>query len=267
MNPSDADPAYLIMDTESVPDGKLLSLVKYPREGLSPEEAIQRAQQEARDQSRTGSDFLGATFMYPVAVCIIRVDAAFHIQRITCLDAPQYRPREICRSFWEGISMGYARNARLVTFNGRGFDLPLLELAAFRWGLSGRDYFRNGRNRYNGHIDLLDWLNNYGGCRHSGGLNLLSKLLGKPGKMETSGDQVYSMYREGKIQEINDYCMFDTLDTYFVLLRSRVMTGELTLEQEHELVAQTREILVAKLPEQPALSLYLDNWGDWNPWP
>ena len=66
--------------------------------------------------------------------------------------------------------------------------------------------------------------------RMNGGLDLLSKLLGKPGKLEIRGDQVYAMFLEGKIQEINDYCAFDTLDTYFVLLRTRVLTGELTLE-------------------------------------
>jgi len=110
-----------------------------------------------------------------------------------------------------------------VTFNGRGFDLPLLELAAFRWGYSVRDHFYNSRNRFNGnHLDLFDWLSNYGACRLAGGLNLLAKLLGKPGKMEVAGDQVWNLHREGKLQEINDYCLCDTLDTYFVFLRTRV---------------------------------------------
>ena len=77
----------------------------------------------------------------------------------------------------------------------------------------------------------LDWLTNYGGCRLSGGLNLLSKILGKPGKMEVAGDQVYGMYQAGKLKEINEYCAFDTLDTYFVFLRTRVLTGDLTLDQ------------------------------------
>ena len=27
------------------------------------------------------------------------------------------------------------------------------------------------------------------------------------------------------LREINDYCMFDTLDTYFVFLRTRIATG------------------------------------------
>src|SRR5207247_7641463 len=112
-----------------------------------------------------------------------------------------------------------------------------------------------------------DWMTNYGAIRLSGGLDLLSKILGKPGKMGVSGDQVYSYYQQGKLQAINDYCMCDTLDTYFVFLRSRVLTGELTLEEEHEIVARAKSWLTGKVAELPALQSYLDNWGDWQPWP
>jgi hypothetical protein len=87
-------------------------------------------------------------------------------------------------------------------------------------------------------------------------------MLGKPGKMEMAGDQVYGMHREGKLQEINDYCMFDTLDTYFVFLRSRIMTGDLTPEQELEIVGHAREFLQSKMNDLPALTQYLQNWED-----
>lgn len=260
------EPAFLVLDTESVPDGKLLQLVKYAGEELSPSEAVDRAQADARERSREGSDFLPVTFQYPVSVCVARVGSDFKLQAVTCLDAPQFRPVEIVRTFWRGVSR-FTR-AKLVTFNGRGFDLPLLEMAAFRYGCGAQHYFYNSRNRYNGnHLDLLDWLSSYGGCRLAGGLNLLSKLLGKPGKMEVAGDQVYPMYLEGKFQAINDYCMFDTLDTYFVFLRTRVLTGELSLEQEYEVVQSAKAWISAKVREAPALQQYLDNWGDWQPWP
>jgi hypothetical protein len=61
--------------------------------------------------------------------------------------------------------------------------------------------------------------------------------------------------------------MFDTLDTYFVFLRTRVMTGELTLEQEHILVMRAKAWITQKVTQLPALQHYLDNWGDWDPWP
>lgn len=258
-------PAFLIFDTESVPDGKLLSLVKYPDDNLSPEEAVARAQEEARERSRENSDFLPVTFQYPVAVCVVRVAPDFRLQAVTCLDAPHYRTREIVGAFWRGVAR-YTR-AKLVTFNGRGFDLPLMELGAFRYGCPAMDYFQRSRNRFNGHLDLCDWLSNYGGCRMAGGLNLLSKLLGKPGKMEVSGDGVYAMYQAGQMQAINDYCMFDTLDTYFIFLRTRVLTGDLTLEQEADLVAQAQRWLTDKAKTLPALRQYLDNWSAWEPWP
>jgi 3'-5' exonuclease len=256
---SSARTAFLIVDTESVPDGRLLASVKYPNEILSPEEAVERARGEARDTSWNGSDFLPVTFQVPVAVSVLRVGADFALQSISCLDAPTFRPRDIVNKFWLGLSF---YKAKLVTFNGRAFDMPLLELAAFRYGFSARDYYQNSRNRFNGPIDLCDWMTNFGACRMSGGLNLLAKLLGKPGKMEVSGEQVYQLHREGKFQEINDYCLCDTLDTYFVFLRTRILTGDISLEQEAELVANAKGHLESKIGEFPVLRKYLDNWTD-----
>jgi predicted PolB exonuclease-like 3'-5' exonuclease len=267
----DPVPAYLIIDTESVPDGKLLAKIKYAKENLSPEDAVARAQAQAREVSPTGSDFLPVSLQFPVAACVLRVGADYSLQALTCLDAPQYRPRKIVESFWAGVATyrtKYRDRIRLITFNGRGFDLPLLELAAFRYGANLREHFYNSRRRFESwHLDLLDWLTNYNAYRLVGGLNLLSKLLGNPGKMNIQGDQVYRLHLEGKTQEINDYCMFDTLDTYFVFLRTRVLTGELNLEEEHIAVLRAKEWLLAKSADQPALKQYLDNWGDWNPWP
>jgi predicted PolB exonuclease-like 3'-5' exonuclease len=263
-------PSFLIFDTESVPDGRLLNLVQYRDGGLTDVEAVQRAQQDARERSATGSDFLPVAFQYPVAICVIRVKHDFRLERITCLDAPQFRPAEIVGKFWEGLGRCLKQNPRLklVTFNGRTFDLPLLELAAFRYGYSATAYYQCSRNRYGGnHLDLMDWLTNYGASRLTGGLNLLSKMLGKPGKMAVSGDQVHALHAAGKKREINDYCMFDTLDTYFVFLRTRVMTGELPLEEEKLLVQESKQWLISKVGETPALRQYLGNWGDWEAWP
>jgi predicted PolB exonuclease-like 3'-5' exonuclease len=266
-----APPAYLVFDTESVPDGRLLSLVKHAHENVSPEEAVERAREEARRLSPKGSDFVPVAFQYPVATCVLRVGADYGLQALTCLDAPQFRPRKIVEQFWAGV-MHYrekhGKGVQLVTFNGRGFDLPLMELAAFRFGVAAKEHFALTRKRADGyHLDLMEWLSSAGAYRISGGLDLLSKLLGQPGKMEVCGDKVYPMFLEGKLQEINDYCMFDTLDTYFVLLRTRVMTGELTLEDEHRAVLNARAWLDAQLATLPALKTYLDHWGEWNPWP
>jgi 3'-5' exonuclease len=270
-NSGNGTPGYLIFDTESVPDGRLLALVKYAGDGIGPEEAIRRAQAEARERSFSGSDFLPVSFQVPVATCVLRAGGDFRLQGLTALDAPEFRPRKIVEAFWSGIASyraKYGERIKLVTFNGRGFDLPLLELAAFRYGCCGKDHFITSRRRFDGwHLDLMDWLTNYNAFKIAGGLNLLSKILGKPGKLTIDGSQVFDLYQAGKLQTINDYCMFDTLDTYFVLLRTRVLTGELTLEEEHIAVMKAKEWLEAKTGELPALGEYLANWGDWQPWP
>ncbi len=252
--------AFLVVDTESIPDGRLLRQVKYPGQNLSDDEAVVKAQDAARENSWSGSDFLPVTFQIPVSVCVARVGFDYSLQKITCLDSPRYRPSEMVSQFWTGVENEKVKNVKLVTFNGRSFDMPLLELAACRYGCAAPNYFQGSRHRYQGAIDLLDWFTNFGAYRMVGGLNLLAKLLGLPGKMEIAGDQVYAMYKEGRYQDINDYCMFDTLDTYFIFLRSRVMIGELGAEREAELVARARDYLAERAPELPALKVYLDNW-------
>jgi predicted PolB exonuclease-like 3'-5' exonuclease len=260
--------AYLVFDCESIPDGNLLSRVKFAGQNLSPEEAIVRAQAEAREKSANGSDFLPLTFQYPVAVCVAKVAKDFRLLSIRCLDSPQFRTREITKAFWDGVAH---YKATLVSFNGRGFDFPLMELAAFRYGLSiPVCYQKQPDYRYRfgaAHFDMMEFFTCYGAYRMTGGLNLLSKLLGKPGKQETDGSQVYDMYRQGRLADINAYCSFDVLDTYFVFLRTRVMTGEITLEQEHAIVLETKTWLEQQTVEQPHLRKYLENWGDWVAWP
>ncbi|MCE9532325.1 MAG: ribonuclease H-like domain-containing protein [Planctomycetes bacterium] len=254
--------AFLIVDTESIPDGRLLNLTKYPDLKLSDAEAIEKAREEAREASNTGSDFIPVPYQIPVAVCVARVASDYTLTKITCLDAPQYRSAEMVRQFWLGVEQF---DAKLVTFNGRGFDMPMLELAAFKHGFGGHQYFQRSRNRFSGSIDLLDWFTNFGAYRLYGGLNLLAKMIGLPGKMDVAGDQVYQMHQEGRFQEINDYCMCDTLDTYFVFLRTRVMTGDLTSEREATLVAKAHEFLTERAIEMPVLKQYLDNWAPKDP--
>src|SRR6516162_8658184 len=83
-------PRYLILDTESVPDGLLIGRVRYPKENLGEAEAIARAQTEARERSSSHSDFLPVTFQIPVAVCLLSVGADFRPRELHCLDAPDF---------------------------------------------------------------------------------------------------------------------------------------------------------------------------------
>jgi predicted PolB exonuclease-like 3'-5' exonuclease len=263
---------YLVFDVETVADGKLVSELKYPGEQLSPEEAIGRFRAELL--AKYDSDFIPYTFQIPVSVSIAKLREDLRLTDLVVLDEPQFRPHVITEHFWRGWK-AYQRPT-LVTFNGRSFDLPLMELAAFRYGVSVPDWFdlqaktyQQPRNRYNtdAHLDLHDLLTNFGAARFNGGLNLAANLLGKPGKMDVQGHMVQDLYNEGKLAEINSYCRCDVLDTYFVFLRAMVMLGALTLEREQQLIGETRQWLDEQRDQVDAFSAYLDNWGDWqNPW-
>lgn len=263
---------YLVFDTESVADGQLVADIRYPGEGLDPLAAVQRYRAELL--ARFESEFIPYTFHLPVSVAIGKVSAEFELLEIVTLDEPRFRPHIITEHFWRGWS-GYGKPT-LVSFNGRSFDIPLLELAAFRFGIAVPDWFSTRlksweqyRNRYNqnAHFDLQELLTNYGASRLNGGLNLIARLLGKPGKMEIDGNRVQDLYNEGKLADINDYCRCDVLDTYFAFLRCSVLQGQLALEREQELVEQTRGWLESQVDQRPAYGNYLAQWGGWaNPW-
>lgn len=265
-------PEYLIFDTEAVADGDLIAKIRYPKDQLDANAAIARYRQELVDERGDGKDFIPHTFMLPISVAIGKVDAQYRLLDLTVLDAPAFRPQVITKKFWQGWSH-YGRPT-LVTFNGRGYDIPLLELAAFRYGYSlpywfnyDDKSFEQARNRFNlqSHLDLYDLVSNFGAVRMVGGLNLLANLIGKPGKTAVDGSQVQDLYLAGKVQEINDYCRCDVLDTYFVFLRSRVLVGKLRLEEEQKLVDETHNWLEKQSETCPAYAHYLSHWGSWAP--
>ena len=215
---------YLVFDLESVADGNLVSKLRYPDEGLDAKQAIHRYRTELMETQ--GTDFIPYTFQVPVAAAIAKVDDNYRLIDLVVLDEPEFRSHIIAEHFWRGWDR-YGRPT-LVSFNGRTFDLPLMELAAFHYGLSVPGWFDQSarsweqpRNRYNtqAHLDLHDLLVNFGATRFTGGLNLAANLLGKPGKMTVQGDMVQDLCDQGRLAEINDYCRCDVLDTYFVFLR------------------------------------------------
>jgi predicted PolB exonuclease-like 3'-5' exonuclease len=262
---------YLIFDIETAADPKLVAKLRYPQEGLEPATALARYRAELLEKYE--SDFVPYTFQIPIAVTVGKVNAELHLEDVVALDEPRFRPHVMTENFWRGWER-YQRPT-LVSFNGRGFDLPVLELAAFRYGISvpgwfqGAKAFDQPRYRYNvaAHLDLCELLTNFGTTRFNGGLNLAANLLGKPGKMEVQGHMVQDLYDAGRLAEINDYCRCDVLDTYFVFLRTRVLVGQLSLDTEQRLVAQTKRWLEERAAEVRAFRLYLEHWGDWeNPW-
>ena len=269
---SDQHVAYLVFDIESVADGETVGKIRYPNDSLDSQEAVERYRSELME--RYDRDFIPYTYQLPISIAVAKVDATFRLIDLVCLDEPEYRPHILTENFWRGWR-GY-RRPTLVTFNGRTFDIPMLELAAYRYGISIPDWFNvsaptyeQSRNRYNwhAHLDLHDVLTNHGASRFTGGLNLAANLLGKPGKIDVQGHMVQDLYHDGRLQEINDYCRCDVLDTYFVFLRTMVMFGRLTLELEQSLVGEAKAWLEERAEEMPIYQDYLDHWGSWtNPW-
>jgi predicted PolB exonuclease-like 3'-5' exonuclease len=262
---------YLVFDIESVADAPLVARLRYPGEAIEPADAVRRYRDELI--AKFDSDFIPYTFQVPASIVVAKVGPDFRLLDLVALDEPQFRPHIMTEKFWRGWDA--YRRPTLVSFNGRTFDVPLLELAAFRYGISLAGWFSGGktyeqpRNRYNNeaHLDLHDVLTNYGASRFTGGLNLAANLLGKPGKMDVQGHMVQDLFNAGRLAEISDYCRCDVLDTYFVFLRTMVLLGQLPLDEEQKLIAATRQWLEERVGERDVFGAYLERWGDWtNPW-
>ncbi|MDP7035339.1 MAG: 3'-5' exonuclease [Planctomycetota bacterium] len=266
---------YIIYDTESVVDGSLLSRTEFAGQDLSPEEALSKEQENRLEASGGRSDFISVGYHVPVSICLAAADKDFRLRKLKALGAPDHDPIQMVREFWEVVET--TRTITLVDYNGRSWDLPLLTLSAFRFGVPCPVYMggsgpRSFRYRFGErHLDLHDWLSGYGAARWRGGLDLLAKMIGRPGKLDVHGDQVGTLYLEGKLQAISDYCLGDVLNTYFVFLRTRVLTGELTIEREQEIVADARSWLNEQSARDPILAngirTFLDSFGTWNPTP
>ncbi len=120
----------------------------------------------------------------------------------------------------------------LVTYNGRGFDLPVIALRCLRHGVPLRFYYqdRDVRYRYSelGHLDLFDSLSDHGASR-IGSLDALAHVIGLPGKVGVDGSQVEGLYKAGQLELIKKYCLTDVAQTAFLLLRYRLLQGQLDL--------------------------------------
>lgn len=121
----------------------------------------------------------------------------------------------------------------LVTFNGRGFDLPVIAARCMKHGQPLSYYYRDRDVRYrfspDGHLDLMDFLSDFGASKRCR-LDVWAKLSGMPGKVGVDGKDVGPLVHAGRIQEVKDYCLCDVVQTTGVFLRTQLVRGELTQE-------------------------------------
>ena len=218
-----------------------------------------------RQQQRTGSDFLPLHQHRVVAISVaLRSGDTF---RVWTLGDAQSGEDEMVGRFFDGLER-YAPN--LVSWNGSGFDLPVLNYRALKHGIQAPRYWEVGDSdrefRYNNylgrfhwrHIDLMDVLAGYQ-VRARAGLDQVAMMLGFPGKLGMSGDKVWETWLEGGIDEIRDYCETDVLNTYLVYLRFEHMRGNLDdagLEREFDIVRRTLGD-----SDAPHLAEFLAAWG------
>ena len=174
---------------------------------------------------------------------------------------------ELVRRFFDGVER-YSPD--LVSWNGSGFDLPVLHYRALVNGVQAPRYWETGEIdrefRYNNylsrfhwrHIDLMDVLAGFQ-PRGRASLDQMATLLGFPGKLGMSGDKVWECWLDGGIDQIRDYCETDVLNTYLIYLRFEFMRGNLgpaELEREFELV---RESITGT--DKPHLDAFLAAWA------
>ena len=148
------------------------------------------------------------------------------------------------------------RNPHIVTYNGRGFDLPVLVNRCLKHGVPFRAYYADRDYRYRfselGHIDLADVLTDHGAARRAT-LDTMAQLVGMPGKMEVDGSMVETMHEQGRIDDIRTYCLHDVVQTAFLFLRVELLRGRLEVDQYREKARALWDALEADPRAKPVL--------------
>jgi hypothetical protein len=237
----------LTFDIETVPDTegvrKLLSL---PAQMPAAEVAgIAFAQR----REKAGTDFLPLHLHRVVAIsCALRERDSF---KVWSLGEPADPEPVLVQRFFDGIDK---YTPQLVSWNGGGFDLPVLHYRAMIHGIRAARYWDMGEDdrefkwnnyisRYHSrHLDLMDLLSLYQ-ARASAPLDEIAQLLGFPGKLGVGGAKVWETYQAGGIKAIRDYCETDVANTYLVFLRFQLLRGALTDAQHGREVDLVRNVL------------------------
>ena len=224
-----------VFDIETIPDTELGRRI-YDLEGLSDED-VARIMFNKRREETGDSDFLKLNQHRVCAIsAVFRQGKSVRVWSLGDPDSPE---EELISRFFDGIEK---YTPTLVSWNGGGFDLPVLHYRALRHGIRSPRYWETGSDdqsfRWNNylsryhtrHTDLMDVLAGYQ-PRANAPLDQVAVMLGYPGKMGMSGSRVWDEYLAGNIEGIRNYCETDVLNTYLVYLRWLLINGSLTQEQ------------------------------------
>lgn len=236
----------LVFDIETVPDIKNGSLL-YDLHGLSEEDSAKAL--FALRRAKTGHEFLPHYLQKIVAISLV-----FYQDpqvKVWSLGSEEAEEKELIARFFAGIEQF---KPCLVSWNGSGFDLPVLHYRALFHGVQAPCYWETGDKdqqfRWNNylnrfhyrHLDLMDVLAAYQNKAFAP-LDEIASICGFPGKMGMDGSKVWDAFRTGKIQEIRNYCETDVLNTFCVYLRFECMRGVLSKEKYEEILDQLKTYL------------------------
>ena len=222
----------LVFDIETIPDIDLGRQL-YDLDGLSDKDIARIMFQKLREE--TGDSEFLRHHMHRVAAISIVLRQGDSV-KVWSLGEPDSTEAEIVQRFFDGIDKF---TPTLVSWNGGGFDLPVLHYRALKHGVVASRYWDTGDDdrdfKWNNylsrfharHTDLMDVLAAYQ-PRASARLDEVALMLGLPGKMGMSGALVWDQYRAGEIEAIRNYCETDVLNTYLVYLRWLLIRGQLT---------------------------------------
>ena len=246
----------LAFDIETIPDiTGLRTLYELPKE-ISDADVIEFALQRRRAQA--GTDFMPLHLHQVVAIsCVLRWGGdKVHVSTIGSVDDDE---ESMIVKFFELIER---YTPQLISWNGGGFDLPVLHYRAMIYGITAARYWEMGDGDYNDsrdfkwnnyisryhsrHLDLMDLLALYQ-PRANVPLDDLAKLCGFPGKLGMDGSKVWQAFHQGKLNEIRHYCETDAANTYLMFLRFELMRGNLNADEYQLEIKRIKQYL----QEQP----------------
>lgn len=258
--------AILVFDIETIPDvGGIRKLNDLPAD-LADSEVAELAFQQRRVIN--GTDFLQHSLQRVVTIsCVMYEPGQF---KVFSLSEPESGEGEIIQRFFDGIERF---SPQLVSWNGGGFDLPVLHYRGLMHGVSAPRYWNQGEGDYNDsrdfkwnnyisryhsrHLDLMDLLALYQ-PRANVRLDDMARLMGFPGKLGMDGSAVWQAWQDGHIAEIRDYCETDVVNTFLVFLGFQRMRGHIDTATHDAELARVRQSL-SRL-EGEHWKAYLEAW-------
>ncbi len=242
----------LVFDIETIPDIAGLRKLNDIEDAMSDAAVAELAFQRRR-QATGGSDFLQHHLHRVAAIsCVLRTDEGL---KAWSIGKPGDAEATLIHRFFDGIER---YTPQLVSWNGGGFDLPVLNYRALIHGIAAAKFWDMGEddrdfkwNNYIGryhmrHLDLMDLLAMYQ-PRASAALDQMAQLCGFPGKLGMDGSQVWDAYQRGEISHIRDYCETDVMNTYLVYLRFQLMRGALNQKGYDAEIQVARDFLAANV--------------------